>query len=113
MLWLLSPEMWFRLGRIPEIAPALEPGLSKGHIAVWLGGEGRGGEGRGVLPQLILIARMDHPEATSRRLLHSLLERLGEEHPPVLLYPLFVCCFEESKRGTTKKLQRQRQRQRH
>jgi phosphatidylinositol kinase/protein kinase (PI-3 family) len=35
-------------------------------------------------------ARIDHPEAVARGMLHDLLIKLGERHVRALLYPLFV-----------------------
>eukprot|EP00605_Chrysophyceae_sp_TOSAG23-4_P001470 GSChrysophyteH1.ASY1.ANO1.1606.1 assembled CDS len=76
MLCVLS--IWFRFGRLPDVCAALESGLSSVHLDNWLG----------VLPQL--IARIDHPDPTSRGLLHSLLKRLGTRHSQALVYPLAV-----------------------
>lgn len=76
MLCLLS--VWFRYGKYPEVCNALSVGLQTVHLDNWLG----------VLPQL--IARIDHPESNSRRLLHELLGRLGERHAQALVYPLSV-----------------------
>jgi len=76
MLCVLS--VWFRFGRIPDVAAALEAGLSTVHLDNWLG----------VLPQL--IARIDHSDPTARGLLHALLVRLGARHSQALVYPLAV-----------------------
>jgi serine/threonine-protein kinase mTOR len=56
----------------------LEKGLDLVQLDNWLG----------VLPQL--IARIDHPDNSTRSLLHSLLSRLGEKHAQALVYPLSV-----------------------
>lgn len=42
----------------------------------------------GVLPQL--IARIDHPDKSTRALLHDLIIRLGQRHSQALVYPLSV-----------------------
>lgn len=76
MLCVLS--IWFRFGRIPDVAAALEAGLSTVHLDNWLG----------VLPQL--IARIDHSDPVARGLLHALLVRLGARHSQALVYPLAV-----------------------
>ncbi len=76
MLSLLS--IWFRYGQIPDVYAAIDAGLSTVVIDNWLG----------VLPQL--IARIDHPEVNARKLLHSLIARLGSSHAQALVYPLSV-----------------------
>jgi hypothetical protein len=76
MLCVLS--IWFRYAKNPEVASVLENGLKDVHVDNWLG----------ILPQL--IARIDHPEAVARGMLHDLLIKLGERHVRALLYPLFV-----------------------
>ena len=86
MLCVLS--VWFRFGRIPDVAAALEAGLNTVHLDNWLG----------VLPQL--IARIDHPDFTARDLLHKLLVRLGVRHSQALVYPLSVAL--KSPRGARK-----------
>lgn len=67
-----------RYGKINEVLKTLEKGLENVHLDNWLG----------VLPQL--IARIDHPEPSARKILHSLLSRLGEKHAQALVYPLSV-----------------------
>ena len=76
MLYVLT--MWFQYGHFPEVAAALEAGLTTVHLDTWLG----------VLPQL--IARIDHASTIPRTMLHTLLGRLGTKHPQALVYPLFV-----------------------
>lgn len=76
MLCVLS--LWFRYGKYPEVAAAIEAGLSAVHIDNWLG----------VLPQL--IARIDHADKTAKSLLHNLLIRLGAKHVQAMVYPLSV-----------------------
>lgn len=71
-------NIWFRYGHLPDVAAAIESGLSNVHMDNWLG----------VLPQL--IARIHHPEESSRNMLHNLLRRLGAKHAQALVYPLFV-----------------------
>ena len=76
MLSVLS--IWFRYSKVENLIPTLEQCLLHIHIDNWLG----------VLPQL--IARIDHPEASARKVLHNLLSRLGTKHAQVLVYPLSV-----------------------
>eukprot|EP01041_Mallomonas_annulata_P001944 gene1944-3771_t len=71
-------NIWFRYGHLPDVAAAIESGLSNVHLDNWLG----------VLPQL--IARIHHPEDSARNMLHNLLRRLGAKHAQALIYPLFV-----------------------
>lgn len=76
MLCVLS--IWFRFSRVENLISTLEQCLLHVHGDTWLG----------VLPQL--IARIDHPEPSARKLLHGLLSRLGTKHAQVLVYPLSV-----------------------
>jgi FKBP12-rapamycin complex-associated protein len=59
-------NVWFRYGKISSVHTELDLGLSTVHLDNWLG----------VLPQL--IARIDHSEPKARKLLHSLLTRIGK-----------------------------------
>lgn len=86
MLCILS--LWFKHGKIPEVLSVIEQGLSYVPLENWLG----------VLPQL--IARIDHPDKSTRVLLHNLLMRLGTKHPQALVYPLSVAS--KSPRGDRK-----------
>lgn len=86
MLCILS--LWFRYAKISEVNAALEAGLAVVPLDNWLG----------VLPQL--IARIDHPNKDTRRLLHALIMRLGSKHPQALVYPLSVAL--KSPRGDRK-----------
>eukprot|EP01138_Halocafeteria_seosinensis_P014561 gb/GECG01014866.1/.p1 GENE.gb/GECG01014866.1/~~gb/GECG01014866.1/.p1 ORF type:complete len:3652 (+),score=422.49 gb/GECG01014866.1/:1-10956(+) len=74
--------LWFTFGGTgqPEVRKELENGLASGFIGVdtWLA----------VVPQL--IARIAIPDTEIRRLLHSLLIRVGVRHPQALVYPLTV-----------------------
>lgn len=87
MLRLLT--LWFTFGgeKQDEVRQELENGLASGFIGVdtWLA----------VVPQL--IARIAIPDGEIRRLLHSLLIKVGVRHPQALVYPLTVAAKSTAK----------------
>lgn len=76
--------LWFSHGSAPDVENAVKEGLNQINIDTWLA----------VIPQL--IARIHTPVAPVRNLLHSLLIRIGREHPQELIYPLLVACESQS-----------------
>lgn len=71
--------LWFKyVGKSTDVKDTLQSGLNHVHVDNWLG----------VLPQL--IARIDHPEETSRLILSNLLIQLGKRHAQALVFPLSV-----------------------
>ena len=47
-------------------------------------------------PSLQVIARIHTSSVPVRRLIHSLLVRIGRHHPQALMYPLLVACKSQS-----------------
>lgn len=75
---LMIITLWFKYGSRGAVDFAVEYGLAKSSVGIWLG----------VLPQL--IARLDHGDSNSRSLLTYLLTRIGHVHPQALIYPLTI-----------------------
>ncbi|RMZ52908.1 hypothetical protein APUTEX25_001027, partial [Auxenochlorella protothecoides] len=76
--------LWFQHGAAPDVEAALADGFSHVNIDTWLV----------VIPQV--IARIHTNSYPVRRLIHSLLVRIGRFHPQALMYPLLVACKSQS-----------------
>ncbi|KAG8995960.1 phosphatidylinositol kinase- protein kinase tor1 [Tulasnella sp. JGI-2019a] len=70
--------LWFKFGSHEAIAQAMEDGFSRVSVDTWLE----------VIPQI--IARIQTPSTTVRRLISQLLIDVGKCHPQALIYPLTV-----------------------
>ena len=76
--------LWFSYGAAPDVEVALAEGFGHVSIDTWLV----------VIPQV--IARIHTSSVPVRRLIHSLLVRIGRHHPQALMYPLLVACKSQS-----------------
>ncbi|KAI3435635.1 hypothetical protein D9Q98_001694 [Chlorella vulgaris] len=76
--------LWFSYGAAPDVEAALVDGFGHVSIETWLV----------VIPQV--IARIHTSSVPVRRLIHSLLVRIGRHHPQALMYPLLVACKSQS-----------------
>ncbi|KAL4435039.1 hypothetical protein ABPG77_003864 [Micractinium sp. CCAP 211/92] len=76
--------LWFSYGAAPDVEAALADGFGHVSIDTWLV----------VIPQV--IARIHTSSVPVRRLIHSLLVRIGRHHPQALMYPLLVACKSQS-----------------
>jgi FKBP12-rapamycin complex-associated protein len=76
--------LWFSHGAAPDVEAALAEGFGHVSIETWLV----------VIPQV--IARIHTSSLPVRRLIHSLLVRIGRHHPQALMYPLLVACKSQS-----------------
>ncbi|XP_057821315.1 serine/threonine-protein kinase TOR isoform X2 [Cryptomeria japonica] len=72
--------LWFNHGATTEVQEALDDGFNYVNIDTWLV----------VLPQI--IARIHSNTPAVRKLIQSLLVRIGRGHPQALMYPLLVAC---------------------
>lgn len=72
--------LWFNHGATTEVQEALDDGFNYVNIDTWLV----------VLPQI--IARIHSNIPAVRKLIQSLLVRIGRGHPQALMYPLLVAC---------------------
>ncbi|KAG8958873.1 phosphatidylinositol kinase- protein kinase tor1 [Tulasnella sp. 419] len=70
--------LWFKFGSHEKIGLAMDEGFEKVSIDTWLE----------VIPQI--IARIQTPSASIRRLIGKLLTDVGKAHPQALIYPLTV-----------------------
>ena len=76
--------LWFAHGAAPDVEAALQEGFGHVSIDTWLA----------VIPQI--IARIHTSSVAVRRLIHSLLVRIGKHHPQALMFPLLVACKSQS-----------------
>ncbi|GAB4815427.1 hypothetical protein N2152v2_002473, partial [Parachlorella kessleri] len=76
--------LWFNYGAAPDVEAALQEGFSHVSIDTWLA----------VIPQL--IARIHTNTLPVRRLIQTLLVRIGRHHPQALMYPLLVAAKSQS-----------------
>lgn len=76
--------LWFAHGAAPDVEAALQEGFGHVSIDTWLA----------VIPQI--IARIHTSSVAVRRLIHSLLVRIGRHHPQALMYPLLVASKSQS-----------------
>ena len=81
--------LWFKYGPSPEVDAAVREGVDGIAVDTWLA----------VIPQI--IARIHSPTPLVRRSVHALLDRVAEEHPQGLIYPLTVASksLSEARRG--------------
>lgn len=70
--------LWFKFGSHESISLAMEDGFNQVSIDTWLE----------VIPQI--IARIQMPSNSIRRLISWLLTEVGKCHPQALIYPLTV-----------------------
>lgn len=76
--------LWFAHGAAPDVEAALQEGFAHVNIDTWLA----------VIPQIIARIHTSSPEV--RRLIHSLLVRIGKHHPQALMFPLLVASKSQS-----------------
>ena len=76
--------LWFAHGAAPDVEAALQEGFGHVSIDTWLA----------VIPQIIARIHTSSPEV--RRLIHSLLVKIGRHHPQALMFPLLVACKSQS-----------------
>ena len=76
--------LWFKYGEGAEIDAAVREGVEAIAVDTWLA----------VIPQV--IARIHSPTPLVRRSVHALLDRVAEEHPQGLIYPLTVASKSDS-----------------
>eukprot|EP00887_Chlorella_sp_A99_P006163 scaffold3.g6163.t1 len=76
--------LWFTYGAAVDVEAALQEGFGHVSIDTWLV----------VIPQV--IARIHTNIVPVRKLIHSLLVRIGRHHPQALMYPLLVACKSQS-----------------
>jgi len=91
---LMIITLWFKHGSEESVHCAMEYGLAKTSVGIWLG----------VVPQL--VARLDHAESNARSLLTHLLSRISLVHPQALVYPLTIAgnSSESSRRKLSKSI---------
>ena len=76
--------LWFQYGEGAEVHAAVREGVDAIAVDTWLA----------VIPQV--IARIHSPTPLVRRSVHALLDRVAEEHPQGLIYPLTVASKSDS-----------------